>query len=685
MKTEMHEQIDKKRSKEILDRITIICTVLTIIICTIILASWLFNLVDITRSNTIYKPMSPSSALSFIVLGCALLVYYYTPVDHTARKLAKVGVGLVLASDLIILVDYITGYGFDIEKFILSQPEIVNNVIIGRMSPIAAVYFVISSLALLLLLFSQEGKKQAKSIAAYLAFVSFYIGIIVFIGYLYETPLFYGATTIPTSLSTAISFIFLSVALLTCTGMEYPPLRLFIGDSVRARLMRSFIPVIIAYILLKGILKIVLLAYSDEIIESTIMVIFFFIVGGLITSRIAQTVGGDVDRQELIQRERAACALRESELKFRTIFETVPEGLGLARLKDGMLINFNNGLSHMFGYSKDEVVGKTDQELNFWVDPDDRKKMIEQLQSRGFVYGMEVKYRKKNGEIFTGAYSAAKLMINNEPHLIISTTDISQRKVAETERVKLIEKEHEARAEAEAARKLDRMKSIFIASTSHELRTPLNSVIGFSSILIEGYSGQLNPEQKEQLEIVHTSGKHLLTLINDILDISQIEAGNIKVEICEFKLGPIVDQAVSMLRVSLSEKKLDMKVNVQDIVMKSDRKRLFQCIVNLLSNAIKYTEKGSVEITVKVINNNAIIMVIDTGIGIETEDIPKLFDPFVRLQTPLTYKTSGTGLGLYLVKKLAKDFLGGDVEVKSEFGKGSTFTMRVPVEFEGKA
>jgi signal transduction histidine kinase len=199
-------------------------------------------------------------------------------------------------------------------------------------------------------------------------------------------------------------------------------------------------------------------------------------------------------------------------------------------------------------------------------------------------------------------------------------------------------------------------------------------------MLCEGYSGQLNPEQKEQLEIVHSSGKHLLTLINDIIDISKIEAGNINVELSEFKLGPIVDEAVSMLRVSLSEKKLDLKVNVQNIVMKSDRTRLFQCIVNLLSNAIKYTEKGSVEINVKVINNNVIITVDDTGIGIEIDDIPKLFNPFVRLQTPLTYKTSGTGLGLYLVKKLARDFLGGDVEVKSELGKGSKFTLRVPVE-----
>jgi len=229
------------------------------------------------------------------------------------------------------------------------------------------------------------------------------------------------------------------------------------------------------------------------------------------------------------------------------------------------------------------------------------------------------------------------------------------------------------------------MKSMFIASTSHELRTPLNSIIGFTSLILGGNSGELNPDQKEQLMIVHSSGKHLLSLINDILDLSMIESGNIILEVSTFNLRQIVDEAATNLNVLLNEKKLRLKVDVGDIIMKSDRLRMLQCLINLLSNAVKYTEKGSIEITARVIDNNVELSVTDTGIGIKTEDIPKLFGPFVRLQSPLTLRTSGTGLGLYLVKKLAIDFLGGDMEVKSEFGKGSTFTLRAPVELEGKA
>jgi signal transduction histidine kinase len=258
------------------------------------------------------------------------------------------------------------------------------------------------------------------------------------------------------------------------------------------------------------------------------------------------------------------------------------------------------------------------------------------------------------------------------------------RKKSEEERIQLIEREHEAHSGAEVAKKLDRMRSMFLAATSHELRTPLNSIIGFTSLILDGTSGELNPDQKEQLEIVHSSGKYLLVLINDIIDVSKIDSGKKNVEVSEFNLGEVFEEVSSSLRIILKDKKLELKVDMGDIVMKSDRRRLFQCLINLLSNAIKFTENGNVVITAKVTNNNVGITVTDTGIGIKTEDIPKLFAPFVRLQTLLTAKTSGTGLGLYLVKKIAKDFLGGDVEVESEFGKGSKFTLRVPVELEGK-
>lgn len=248
----------------------------------------------------------------------------------------------------------------------------------------------------------------------------------------------------------------------------------------------------------------------------------------------------------------------------------------------------------------------------------------------------------------------------------------------------LVDDMNRTTAELENANKrlleLDRMKSMFIASTSHELRTPLNSIIGFTSILLEGWSGELTPEQREQVQIVNTSGKHLLSLINDVIDISKVEAGKLEVHVSRFNLKEVIDEVVSTLRPELNGKGLLLHVEAEDLDLNTDRKRLLQCLMNLLSNAVKFTEKGEIKVRAKSIINEIEISVEDTGIGMKKEDIPKIFNAFVRLDSPLTNKTSGTGLGLYLTQKLANEVLLGTIKVKSEYGQGSIFSMRIPRE-----
>ena len=226
------------------------------------------------------------------------------------------------------------------------------------------------------------------------------------------------------------------------------------------------------------------------------------------------------------------------------------------------------------------------------------------------------------------------------------------------------------------------MKSEFIASTSHELRTPLNSIIGFSSILHEEWAGKINPEQKEQLQLIHTAGKQMLALINDIIEISNIEAGKLEIDIHEFGLKEVIDEAISLVKNNIDEKGLDLKLEIEDITITSDRRRLLQCLINLLSNAVKLTDKGMITVHAKTINSMVNISVTDTGTGIMPDNIPKLFTPFVRLEPSLSTKTQGTRLGLYLTKKLTEDVLEGTVEVTSEYGTGSTFTINIPVKLE---
>ncbi|MCZ7403043.1 MAG: PAS domain S-box protein [Candidatus Methanoperedens sp.] len=325
----------------------------------------------------------------------------------------------------------------------------------------------------------------------------------------------------------------------------------------------------------------------------------------------------------------------------------------------------------------------------FWQDrihPDDKERVIRALESifESEHQILEYRFLDKNG-VYMWMRDELRLIRdeNNQPKEVAGYwIDITKSKQAQEERIQLLEKEHAARTDAEAARKLDRMKNMFIASTSHELRTPLNSIIGFTGILLQGWSGELNKEQKEYLEMINSSSKHLLELIIEILDISRIESGNIDMKDSVFDLRAVMDEAIRTLRTSIKEKGLDISVEMEDISIRSDRRRLLQCMMNLIGNSVKYTESGSIKISAKILENKVDISVTDTGIGIKTQDIPRLFVPFTRLESPLSMKTSGTGLGLYLTKKLVQDVLGGEIYVLSKYGGGSTFTIQIPVEFK---
>jgi signal transduction histidine kinase len=236
---------------------------------------------------------------------------------------------------------------------------------------------------------------------------------------------------------------------------------------------------------------------------------------------------------------------------------------------------------------------------------------------------------------------------------------------------------------------LERLKSMFIASMSHELRTPLNSIIGFSSIILNEWLGPVNPEQKENLATILRSGNHLLNLINDVIDVSKIEAGKIECRFEEFDLYDLLSEAVQYVEKGIREKGLDLRLRLQHQIVRTERRRLLQCTINLLSNALKFTGQGGITVeTSREIDATkgpswlqgmpVSIAIHDTGIGIAAEDIPKLFQPFVRLESSIKTTVPGTGLGLYLTRKLVEEVLRGKILCTSTVGVGSTFTIRIP-------
>ena len=238
-----------------------------------------------------------------------------------------------------------------------------------------------------------------------------------------------------------------------------------------------------------------------------------------------------------------------------------------------------------------------------------------------------------------------------------------------------------ARANIEL-KEIDRLKSEFLATMSHELRTPLNSIIGFVGIILKGLAGEINEEQKKQLSLVYGSAKHLLNLINDILDLSRIESGKMEISVTRFKIEEVVSKVAQTLSPMISQKGLRLVTKITDEIPEiySDRKKVLQILLNLVNNAVKFTNKGEVKIDVTVDNHNLEVSVSDTGIGIKRENMEHLFEAFRQIDGRAQRRYEGAGLGLYLCRKLVT-LLGGTIRATSEYEKGSRFTFTLPSRF----
>jgi signal transduction histidine kinase len=236
----------------------------------------------------------------------------------------------------------------------------------------------------------------------------------------------------------------------------------------------------------------------------------------------------------------------------------------------------------------------------------------------------------------------------------------------------------ELRAAKEAAEAAARSKDEFLASMSHELRTPLNAVLGLSELLQEEVYGPLNDKQNEALRTIETSGRHLLSLINDILEIARMGSGEVQVRLSKIKVPEVCVDCVDLIRAQARKKEISVACQIAPEVgeLKTDARRFKQVLVNLLGNAVKFTDNGgSIGLDARIEGQSLCIDIWDTGIGIKPEDCERIFLPFVQVDSGLARKYEGTGLGLALVRQLTQ-LLGGDVNVESNVGRGSRFRVR---------
>lgn len=364
--------------------------------------------------------------------------------------------------------------------------------------------------------------------------------------------------------------------------------------------------------------------------------------------------------------------LELSERKFASAFQSNTAMMAISRIDDGRYVDINQEFIEALEYSREELIDKTNFDLKIFSDTSLRKTIIEKLEKGQSVSKMEVLFRSKTGNIKTGLLSADIIYVGKDRCLLTVTMDITERKKAEEQILK-------AREESEKA---NAAKSEFLSRMSHELRTPMNAILGFAQLL---EMGQLNPSQRKGVDHILKGGKHLLGLINEVLDITRIESGRLSLSSEPVRLFDVLSEMMDTI-LPFAESK-QVKVSLIDSpdnysFVKTDKQRLKQVLLNLINNAVKYNRTGgSVTIATKIILNDGKptltrISVTDTGYGIHADNIPKLFNPFERIGAEQT-ETEGSGLGLAVVKKLIAA-MNGRVGVESEFGSGSTFWIELP-------
>ena len=388
-------------------------------------------------------------------------------------------------------------------------------------------------------------------------------------------------------------------------------------------------------------------------------------------------------QKEIEVRITAEQQLVDREARYRDLVESANSVI-LRWLPDGRITFFNKFARDFFGYSEQEIIGRN---IVGAVVPEtdsagrDLASMVGDIVAHPEAYVRnENENVRKSGERVWVAWTN-KTILNTDggiAEILSIGVDITQLVLTERELRRTLTDLAVAKERAEAA---DRLKSAFLATMSHELRTPLNSIIGFTGILLQGLVGPLNDEQSKQLGMVRASANHLLSLINDVLDISKVEAGQLQVACEPFDLLELIDKIVLTVR-PLAEKKgleLTAGINPGNYTISSDRRRVEQILLNLLSNAVKFTEHGQVHLACSRNSESVIFGIKDTGIGIKEDDIQMIFKPFQQIDTGLTRKYEGTGLGLSICKKLV-ELLGGEIWVESAWGNGSHFGFSLPME-----
>lgn len=371
---------------------------------------------------------------------------------------------------------------------------------------------------------------------------------------------------------------------------------------------------------------------------------------------------------DIAERKRAQAALAESEARFSAAFHASPAIIGILRVSDQKYVLVNDAHLNWLDYPREQVIGRSCLELGMWEDPAERDKLLADILRLGSVRQRECRWRNRHGERFTMLLAAETIQLNDTPHILSMTLDITQRKRAEEELRRSLEREKE----------LSQLKSNFVSMVSHEFRTPLGIIQSSAELLREFFNRMQADEREEQLGSIARNTRRMAAMMEEILVLSRLEAGKLEYQPSEGDLVSFCRRAVDEV-LSATNRRCPIELSVKSDLPPAfaDERLLGHIFANLLSNAVKYSEPETpVHFEVIRDGSHAVCVVRDRGIGISSEDQQRLFTAFHRGAN--VGSRPGTGLGLLVVKRCA-ELHEGTVTVASQLGQGTTVTVKLPV------
>ena len=606
--------------------------------------------------------MKANTALAFVLVGTSVWLLGTDAASGWRRPAAYACAALAALIGAASLAQYVFGWNLGIDELLFDDsPGAAMTVDPGRLAPQTALGFVLIGAAVILL---DRGSGPRMWAGQILTFAAALMALFAVLGYAYGVPRLSRVGPVsPMALHTALTFLVLSAAVL-CARPAGGVLSVLASPGAGGIMARRLLPAAVVGVPALGWLRLEgeqSGLYPAEIGVALFALTLVAILGALIllTARVLDRADEEHRHADALQQQLAA------------IVDSSGDAI-LGKTVDGVITSWNSGAERLYGYTADEVIGRSIATL---IPPGlqgEQDLILGKVLAGERIEQYDTRRVRKDGAQVHVALTVSP--ITDSDGRIVGASTIA-RDITELKRA------GEALASAkEEAERANRAKSEFLSRMSHELRTPLNAILGFGQLL---EMDELTSKQRQSVEQILKGGRHLLNLINEVLEISRIEAGNVAISIEPVHAGTVLAEAVDLIRPLAAERAIDVVADPSgacDRHLQADNQKLKQVLLNLLSNAVKYNRQGG---TVTVSCEEAPgdrfrFRVTDTGVGIPTELLGRLFMPFERLGAD-NGSVEGTGLGLALSKRLV-EAMGGALEVASERGSGTTFTVELALE-----